>query len=209
MYCFHKCATSWHFLQWKYVSILWVVWLRIKYKEHYYGINSNCDIKQESVSRTEPSSSSSLFERPLWHQQGAPSPPHTVPLAPELMYHLRIAVISVWWMFSEWSQPRVPQTGACVAGCSSEEMGPLFQEVCYASTPLLSRAWVLNPAPPPSPFILLPCPILQPVVSVCTCMHVCSHVLLTGLHRDAGRHPGAMPGLLQSTLLPSFGLMNG
>lgn len=48
-----------------------------------------------------------------------------------------------------------------------------------------------------------------PCVCVCTWMHACSHVLVTGLGRAADCHPGAMPGFLQSTLLPSFVLMNG
>ncbi len=165
-------------------------------------------MKQESVSRAEQQQQQfSLSERPLWQRQGATSTAHTVPLAPELMYHLWITVISVWWMFSEWSGPRVPQTGASVAGCRSEEIGPLLLEVRYTSIPLLS--WALNPTLPPSPFILPSFPILQPFVCVCTCMHACSHVLVTGLHRDGDCHPGAMPGFLQSTLLPSFGLMNG
>lgn len=66
------------------------------------------------------------------------------------MYHLWITVISVWWMFSECSRPRVSQTGASVAGCSSEEMRPLPLEVHYSSIPLLSWARVLNPIPPSS-----------------------------------------------------------
>lgn len=65
------------------------------------------------------------------------------------MYHLWITVISVWWMFSEWSRPHVSQTGPSVTGCSTEWMRPLPLEVHYSSIPLFSRA--VNPILPPSP----------------------------------------------------------
>lgn len=99
-------------------------------------------------------------------------------------------------MFSERSGPCVPQTGASVAGCSSEVMRPMLLEVHHTSKP---ESYTSSQS---SLFLLL-------YVCVCTCMHVCSHVLVTGLRWEADCHPGAMPELLQSTLLPSFGLMNG
>lgn len=86
-------------------------------------------------------------------------------------------------MFSEWKGPRMPQTGAAVAGCSSAEMGLLPLEVYYTSTPFLS--WVQDPIPPPSPFILPSFTILGLLMCVCTCMHACFHVLVTGLYYEA------------------------
>lgn len=114
---------------------------------------------------------------------GYPSPTHTVPLAPGLMYHLWITVISVWWMFSEWRGPHVPQTGASVAGCSSEEMGPLLLEVYYTSIPLLSWAHILN-----TTFQCIH-PAFFPAICVCMYMHAC---LLTRVsHRSPLR--GRLP----------------
>lgn len=93
----------------------------------------------------------------------------------------------------------------------TQEIAPLHLEVCYTSILLLPRAPNLDPTTPPTPFIPHLFPWLPTVarVRVCTYMHACSHVLVTGLCRAADCHPGAMPGFLQSTLLPSFVLMNG
>jgi len=91
-------------------------------------------------------------------------------MAPRLMYHLWIAVISVWWMFSEQRGPRAPQTGTSIAGCSSKEMGLLLLEVHYTCFPLLS--WVLNAIPPLSPFILPSSP-LSSAICVYACPFAC------------------------------------
>lgn len=172
-------------------------------------MNSNSDIKQESVKRAEPSSSS-LSKRPLWQQRGAPSPAHTVPLAPKPMHHFWIAVISNWWMFSEWSGPRGPQPAAQVTGSSTQRR--LFlcswrSIILLSSCSPESRSWIPQPLPAHSSCLLAYSSV--GCVCVCTCMHACSHVLVAGLRRAADCHPGVMPGPLQSTLLPSFGLMNG
>lgn len=148
-------------------------------------MNSNSDIKQEGVKRTEPSSSS-LSKRPLWQQRGAPSPAHTVSLAPELMHHFWTAVISIWWMFSGCSGAHGPQPasqqpkslGAAHRGdCASAPGGPL-----YFYPPALQS---LDPESHNSSQSIHPAllPILQFVVCVCMCTRACSHVLVTGLHQ--------------------------
>lgn len=83
------------------------------------------------------------------------------------MYHLWITVISVWWMFSEWSGPRVPQTEASVSGFSSEEMGPLLLEVRFGSIPLPSwtHSQSIHPAVFPHSWAICVC--------VCVCMCTC------------------------------------
>ena len=182
------------------------MWLRIKYKEFYNGINSKSDIKQLSVSCAEQSSgsSSSLPERPQWQQQGALEvsitsthrPPGTQANVSPLDYS-SICLMDVFWA-ERCATDRSP-----VSGCSSEEREALLLEVHYTSTPLLI------PIPPPNPFILPSFSILRLFVCVCICIHACSHVLVTGLHWEADCNPEAMPEFLQSTLLPSFGLMNG
>lgn len=131
------------------------VLLRIKHKENCHEINSNSDIKQGSVSCAELSSSSSLSERPLWQHEGAPSPAHTVPPAPKLMHHLWIAVISIWWMFSEWSRPHGPQTEALVAGSSTQ------RRLCLLSW--RSVIFLFSSSPEPKSRI----PQLLPVHSSC------------------------------------------
>lgn len=95
----------------------------------------------------------------------------------------------------------------------TQEIAPLRLEVCCTSILLLPRA--PNPGSHHSSRSIHPAfvPMAPPVacmcVCVCTCMHACSHVLVTGVRHAADCHPGAMPGLLQSTPLPSFVLMNG
>lgn len=104
------------------------------------------------------------------------------------MYHLWITVISVWWMFSETSRPRVSQTGALAARCSSEEMGPLLLEVHYSWILLLFLAPALNLVPPPSPFSLS-----QFLKYLCVCMYMHASLLACVSHRSPLR--GRLPSL--------------
>lgn len=181
--------------------MLSVVWLRTKYKD-YYRINSKSDIKQEMLAVL--SSNSYISEMIRWQQQAH----NTVPFAPKLMHHLWIAVITNWWMFSERSGPDGPHNG--VAGSSTQR----WLHLCTLRSVILLSSC----SPEPKPWIPHPLPVhyscvcshsSASCVCVCTCMHACSHVLVTGLLWAADCHPGAMPWFLQSTLQPSFILMNG
>lgn len=91
----------------------------------------------------------------------------------------------------------------------TQEIAPLRLEVCYTFILLFPRVPIPDPTTPPIPFIPHLLPWLPACVYVCTCMHACSHVLVTGVRQASDCHPGAMPGFLQSTWLPSFVLMNG
>lgn len=151
----------------------------------------------------------SLWEAPVTTAgssiTGTHCPPGTQANVSPLDYS-NICLMDVFWVKQATCNPSQEPKLLCVA---LRRWGLCSWRSVILLSHLLSRAQILNATAPPSPFILPSFPILQLCVCVCTRTHPCSHVLVTGLYREADCHPGAMPGFLQSTLLPSFGLMNG
>lgn len=166
-------------------------------------------MKQERVHHPEWSCNSSSSSS-LCHWQGALEvsitrthcPPGTQANVSPLDYS-NICLMDVFWVEQATCTP--DESLSCWVNLwgdgASAPGGPL-----YFHLPLLSPSTESYTS---SKSILPSLPILQLFVCVCTCIHACSYVLVTGLHWEADYHPGAMPGFIQSTLLLSFGLMNG
>ena len=171
MYCFHKCSTLQHFLCWKSISAHSVAWLRIKYKEGQCEINLKAT-RSGKVLITRKRSGLQRHERALF------------PRSPWLMHHLWIGVITNWWMLSERrGAARTPGTEPERLGAAlTQEIAPLRLEACYTSILLRPRAPNLDPATPPTPFILHLFPWLPTVA--CVCMYMYARLLTRVSHRS-------------------------
>lgn len=126
-------------------------------------------MEQESVSRSAVLSRSFLSARPPPTTAGSSiTGTHSPPRAQANVSPLdcsNICLMDVFWVewatwTPDWSQSRWEQ--------HTEETVPLRLEVRYTSIHLHSRAWLLNPTSPPSPFVLPSFPIPQ----LCVCVHM-------------------------------------